>query len=90
MKLLHATHSKTRVIGNTVDTGLFHNPNDADYYGPYVEYPVRYIVKVQICLLCFLWVTIWSATVDLQDSAAVDTVNKRANELADTLSCTGL
>lgn len=90
MKILDSYHSKTRVKGNTIDTGLYHQPAGDDlFYDPLVQYPIHYKVKVQICLLCFLWITVWSATVEFND-ANVDAVNKRAAELADTLSCTGL
>ena len=90
MKILDSYHSKTRVIGNTIDTGLYHNPTTEDlFYDPLMQYPVHYKAKVQIRLLGFIWVTVWSATVEFTD-ANVDAVNKRATELADTLSCTGL
>lgn len=90
MKLLNSTHSETRVRAYTVDTGAFHNHTDADgFYNPLIEYPINYVVKVQIRLLRVFWVTVWSATVELADDA-IETVNKRAQELADTLSCTGL
>lgn len=90
MKILDSTHSKTRVIGGTIDTGLYHQPATEDcFYDPYVQYPIYYFVKVQICLLCFIWITVWSATVEFNDEN-VEAVNKRAQELADTLNCTGL
>lgn len=87
MKILDSYHSKTRVNGNTIDTGLY--AGDDLFYDPLVQYPIHYKVKVQICLLRFLWITVWSATVEFNE-ANVDAVNKRAAELANTLSCTGL
>lgn len=90
MKILYSTHSETRVRAHTVDTGAFHNITDADdFYDPLIEYPINYVVKVQIRLLHVFWVTVWSATVELSDEA-IEAVNKRARDLADTLSCTGL
>ena len=90
MKILDSYHSKARVNTRTIDSGLYHQPANNDmFYDPYVQYPIYYQVKVQICLLRFVWVTVWSVTVELNDEA-VDAANKRAQELADTLSCTGL
>lgn len=90
MKILDSFHSKTRVKGGTIDSDMYHQPATEDtYYDPYVQYPIFYQVKVQICLLCFIWITVWSITVEFTDEA-VDAVNKRATELAETLSCTGV
>lgn len=90
MKILDSYHSKARVKGRTIDSGLYHQPANEDmFYDPCVQYPIYYQVKVQICLLCFIWITVWSVTVELTDEA-MDAANKRAQELADTLSCTGL
>jgi len=91
MKIYSSTHSKARVVGGTVDPNLyFFNPNDEiPQPQPRLDLPDRYFVKVQICLLCFIWITVWSATVEFTDEN-VEAVNKRAQELADTLSCTGL
>lgn len=90
MKILDSYHSKTRVKGGTIDSGLYHQPATEDcFYDPYVQYPIYYYAKVQICLLWCIWITVWSATVEFKDEA-VDAVNKRAQQLADTLSCTGL
>lgn len=91
MKILTASHSKTRVKARSIDTGLYHTPAHEDsFYDPFVDYPIHYQVKVQICLLCFIWVTVWSATVNIEDTEAVNAVNQRAEDLAKTLSCTGL
>ena len=91
MKILTASHSKTRIKARSIDTGLLHSPSHEDsMYDPFVDYPIHYQVKVQICLLCFIWVTVWSATVNIEDTEAVKAANKRAEDLADTLSCTGL
>lgn len=90
MKILDSYHSKTRVKAQTIDSGLYHQPANEDmFYDPCVQYPIYYQVKVQICLLCFIWVTVWSVTVELKDEA-MDAANKRAQELAETLSSTGL
>ena len=90
MKILDSFHRKARVNARTIDSDLYHQPANNDmFYDPYVQYPIYYQVKVQICLLRFVWVTVWSVTVELNDEA-VDAANKRAQELADTLSCTGL
>lgn len=90
MKILDSYHRKARVIGNTIDTGLYHQPTNEDlFYDPLTQYPVHYKAKVQICVLGFIWITVWSATVDFKDED-VEAVNKRASDLADTLSCTGL
>lgn len=91
MKIYSSTHSKARVVGGTVDPNLyFFNPNDEiPQPQPRFDLPDRYFVKVQICLFWFIWVTVWSAEVELTDEAMA-AVNKRAEDLADTLSCTGL
>ena len=90
MKIKESYHRTTRVKGGTIDTGLFHNPFGEDgAYNHYVDYPVYYYAKVQICLCHIFWVTVWSAVVELTDEA-IDAANKRAKEIADTISCTGL
>lgn len=95
MKIFNSKHSKTRIVGGTVDvTPVLFNPNDElhGFNDPLlytVNQQLHYYLKVQICLLCCIWVTVWSAEVELTDEA-MDAVNKRAQDLADTLSCTGL
>jgi len=89
MKILDSYHSVTRVKGGTIDTSLYRTADEDVFYNPYLDYPIHYQVKVQICLLRFIWLTVWSATVKFED-AAVDAVNKRASDIAETLSCTGL
>lgn len=93
MKILESFHRTARVKGGTIDTGLFHNFTGDDGQYNYnlgrIDYPVYYFAKVQICIFHVFWVTVWSAVTELTDEA-VDAVNKRATELADTLNCTGL
>ena len=90
MKIYSSTHSKTRVVGGTVDPNLlFLDLNGEIIPQPRLDLPDRYFVKVQICLFWFIWVTVWSAEVELTDEAMA-AVNKRAEDLAGTLSCTGL
>lgn len=88
MKFFDSYYSKTRITADTIDTGLYHSPED-NFYDPFVKYPIYYKVKVQICLLRFIWVTVWSVTVELTDEA-IEAANNRAKSIADTLSCTGL
>lgn len=89
MKIYSSTHSKARVVGGTVDPNLlFFNPND-EIPQPRNDLPDRYYVKVQVHLFWFFWHTVWSAEVELTDEA-IGAANKRAQELADSLSCTGL
>ena len=90
MKIYSSTHSKTRVIGGTVDPNLlFFSPNDEIPQPRFNDLPDRYYVKVQVHLFWFIWLTVWSAEVELTDKA-MNAANTRAQELADTLSCTGL
>lgn len=90
MKIYSSTHSKTRVIGGTVDPNLlFFNPNDEIPQPRFNDLPDRYYVKVQVHLFWCFWKTVWSAEVELTDEA-MNATNTRAQELADSLSCTGL
>jgi len=91
MKILDSFRLPARVKGCPVDTGAHHTNTTSDsFYDPYIQYPVHYKVRVQICLLRFIWVTIWSVTVALEDGNAAQEANKHAIKIANTLNCTGL
>lgn len=90
MKILYSIHSRSRVKSDTRDSGLFHNGSHEEIYNPCLDYPIYYRVRVQICLLRCIWVTVWSGTVNIRDKEGMEAVDKRARELSDSLSCTGI
>ena len=92
MKIINSFHRVSRVQNCTIDP---YNYILFDAENPYVSplptepHHLWYHIKVQIRILGFIWVTVWSVTVELNDEA-VAAANGRAREVANTLNCTGL
>ncbi len=96
MKIKDSFHRLTRIENFTIDPNdyVFIDIDGNNPLPPY-QLPVPtephelwYHIKVQV-RICFIWVTVWSVTVDLTDEAMA-AANARAREIANTLNCTGL
>mgnify|MGYP006916070984 CR=1 FL=1 len=51
-----------------------------NYYGPYEEMPIYYVVTVQV-RCWFLWLTIWEESVDVTDADARNIIFQRARRV---------
>lgn len=51
-----------------------------DYYGPYENMPVYYVVAVQVKVWIF-WITIWEESVDATDADGRNIIRERAKQV---------
>ena len=51
-----------------------------DYYGPYENMPVYYVVAVQVKVWIF-WITIWEESVDATDADGRNIICERAKQV---------
>ena len=75
---------KARIVEEEIDTAMYVPAGREDYYGPYEEMPIYYVVKIQV-KVSFFWATIWKDCTDITDGDSRTIIINRANEICKKL-----
>ena len=70
----------SRIREYEVDTADFTPAGREDYYGPYENMPIYYVVAIQV-KVWFRWVTVWEESVDATDADARNIILARAKDV---------
>ena len=87
MKVTFKHTRPTRAIEETIDTKIavqMANDNNGADIIYNVDYPIYYVVKVQVKVWCF-WITIWEKHCDISDGDTRQHIINEANDLLKTM-----
>ena len=87
MKVTFKHTRPTRAIEETIDTKVtaqMANDNNGAVIIDDGDYPVYYVVKVQVKVWCF-WITIWEKHCDISDGDTRQHIINEANDLLKTM-----
>ena len=84
MKVTYKFKKPARAIEQTIDTKVvaqqMANNNEGLTIPDNAEYPIYYVVKVQV-KVCFFWITIWEKQCDISDGDTRQHITNEANQL---------